>query len=1013
MDKRKVLNEIILSNNDFDLQNQEKTKDELIIELQELRQTQSALKASYNADVASHEQLEELLRESLDKFKKLSLLEKTILESADGIIVFALDREYCYLEFTLLHKQTMKAIWGAEIEIGSNMLAFISNESDREKAKKNFDRALAGDKFFVEEVYGDEKLNRTYYEDRYNPVFDSNNTIIGIAVFVIDITELKLVEEKLKESELKYKTVADFTCDWEFWLSPENEYIYISPSCQRITGCTPDDFINNPDLLNQLIHHDDLRAYQEHHHSVHASKDSNKIDFRIINLQGEIRWISHICQPVFDENGNFSGIRGSNRDITNRKHTELLLRKKTEVIESQYEESRQINNELTQDNIQLQTARKKAKKNEERYLNLLANLETGIVVHAPDTSIVTNNHRASVLLGLSDAQLKGKVAIDPEWKFVTENHTPLALEEYPVNRIVSGRKLIRNQVLGIHQPGKNDIVWVTVNGFPAFDNTGEISEIVISFNDITDRKLAEEALKLSEERFKKMFNEAPLGIALIDSLTGHIYEVNPMFAKIAGRTMAEMEQIDWMSITHPDDIKEDLDNMAKMNAGKTPGFSMEKRYLHKDGTAVWIYMTIAPLNVEDKAHPCHLCMIEDITDRKKSKELIIANKALNRLIAESRKTQNELFKRDQESRAMLQNNPDIVGRFDKNFRYLYINHPIPTVNNSSAKEVIGNTIHERGFPEDLVSFFEQSLQYVFATGKEKTTVTDYHINGNLQYYESRWTPEFAPDGSVATALCISRDITVIKEAENKLILANKELTLKNEETEKRAEELMIANKNLEQFAYIASHDLQEPLRTISNYMQVFEEDYLMLLDDNGKKHLQAVKAASNRMSILIKSLLDFSRLGGNFNLNEVDCNQLLADVIADLKTIIQTSNAVIEVTDMPKLKIFEPGIRQLFQNLIINAIKFQRKDNQPKIQIRSEKIDTKWKFSITDNGIGIDPVHFEKIFEIFQCLHTDAKYEGKGIGLASCKKIVQLHHGEIWVESSLGKGTTFNFTIPN
>ena len=247
-----------------------------------------------------------------------------------------------------------------------------------------------------------------------------------------------------------------------------------------------------------------------------------------------------------------------------------------------------------------------------------------------------------------------------------------------------------------------------------------------------------------------------------------------------------------------------------------------------------------------------------------------------------------------------------------------------------------------------------------------------------------------------------------------LIIANKELIFQNEEKEKRAVELIIANKNLEQFAYIASHDLQEPLRTISNYMQVFEEDYLILLDDNAKKYLHAVKDASKRMSILIKSLLDFSRIGRNLNLIEVDCNHLIANVIADLKTIIKTSNAVIKVTEMPKLNLYEPEIRQLFQNLILNAIKFQKKDNQPKIQIRSERINEKWKFSVTDNGIGISPAHFKKIFDIFQRIQNNEDvYKGKGIGLSNCKKIVQMHHGEIWVESDLGNGATFYFTLAN
>jgi PAS domain S-box-containing protein len=158
------------------------------------------------------------------------------------------------------------------------------------------------------------------------------------------------------------------------------------------------------------------------------------------------------------------------------------------------------------------------------------------------------------------------------------------------------------------------------------------------FIDITERKRTEKALRESEERFKKLFVEAPLGIALIDSLTGHVNDVNPMFAKIAGRTLDEMANINWMSITHPDDVQKDLDNMALLNAGKIAGFQMEKRHLHHDGTSVWINMTIAPVYVEDHTQPRHLCMIEDITERRQTQEQIkIQNEELQRINAEINK----------------------------------------------------------------------------------------------------------------------------------------------------------------------------------------------------------------------------------------------------------------------------------------------------------------------------------------------------------------------------------------
>jgi len=200
---------------------------------------------------------------------------------------------------------------------------------------------------------------------------------------------------------------------------------------------------------------------------------------------------------------------------------------------------------------------------------------------------------------------------------------------------------------------------------------------------------------------------------------------------------------------------------------------------------------------------------------------------------------------------------------------------------------------------------------------------------------------------------------------------------------------------------------------VSNYLRVFEEDYSKLLDDNGRKYLRSANNATRRMSILIKSLLAFSRLGRDKKLAHVDCGKVVTDVLADLGTVIKTSNAVIEVSELPNLNAYETELSQVFQNLITNAVKFSKKGGLPRIQIRADKIEDKWMFSVSDNGIGIAKTHFERIFDIFQRLHTDEEYEGNGIGLANCKKIVQFHQGEIWVESVLGQGTTFYFTMPH
>ena len=228
------------------------------------------------------------------------------------------------------------------------------------------------------------------------------------------------------------------------------------------------------------------------------------------------------------------------------------------------------------------------------------------------------NHKA--WRSLRHDQIFGYASLLPEWTYERFIEHVLPEDRAEVNRKFEEANSDRHDWEFECRIRRTDgkIRWIWAKGRIQYGNQGEPQRMLGLVLDITGHKRAEEALRESEDRFKKLFVEAPMGIALIDSLTGHIYEVNPMFARIAGRTMEEMVEINWMSITHPDDVQADLDNMALLNAGKITGFQMEKRYLHPDGAVVWINMTIEPVKVEDKAHPRHLCMIEDITGRKRA-----------------------------------------------------------------------------------------------------------------------------------------------------------------------------------------------------------------------------------------------------------------------------------------------------------------------------------------------------------------------------------------------------------
>ena len=227
----------------------------------------------------------------------------------------------------------------------------------------------------------------------------------------------------------------------------------------------------------------------------------------------------------------------------------------------------------------------------------------------------------------------------------------------------------------------------------------------------------------------------------------------------------------------------------------------------------------------------------------------------------------------------------------------------------------------------------------------------------------------------------------------------------------RTEALTRSNKELEMFAYITSHDLQEPLRMITSYLQLIEKRYFQNLDEDGKEFIAFAVEGAKRMQTLINDLLKYSRVGTKAKeFAPVDCNQVLADTLNNLEIAIVESQSRITSDKLPTVTGDETQLRQLFQNLVGNAVKF-RGEKPPAIHVGVVSTDHYWEFSIRDNGIGIEPKYFERIFQVFQRLHGRNEYSGNGIGLAVCKRIVERHGGEIKVASIPGEGTTFTFTL--
>lgn len=306
------------------------------------------------------------------------------------------------------------------------------------------------------------------------------------------------------------------------------------------------------------------------------------------------------------------------------------------------------------------------------------------------------------------------------------------------------------------------------------------------------------------------------------------------------------------------------------------------------------------------------------------------------------------------------------------------------------------------FQEDLPVVFKAFNEHVASKGEKpfSVEVRYHHKNGSTVWVFCKgkvieWDEEDQPLRAIGSHI----DITQLKVAQ--------------EVAKIHAEELELKNKELEIFAYVASHDLQEPIRTISSFASLIENNIKGKLNDDTDKHLKFISDSAERMKLLVSGLLDYSKIGKNAPIENVIPSQIIEEILIDLSTIISETDATIKYTNLDNFNGYATEFRLLLQNLISNGIKFRLRDQAPEITISSKRIDDMVQFTIEDNGIGIEEIYKDRIFTIFQRLHSKKEYEGTGIGLAHCKKIVELHQGKIWVESTPNKGSKFFFTIKN
>lgn len=508
---------------------------------------------------------------------------------------------------------------------------------------------------------------------------------------------------------------------------------------------------------------------------------------------------------------------------------------------------------------------------------------------------------------------------------------------------------------------------------------GTLQGIVLEVRDITPRKKAMTALAESERRFENIANASPIMMGVWDR------QGNPTFMSQAwldfmGLDRETAMRIGWLERIHPEDHPSVLGGWQQVFVEQTR-FVSEHRVCCADGTYRWVYAMVTPNFNEQRELIGLFASLVDIHDKKLAEQALQESEARFRIMADS--------------------GPAMIWMIDRDGQPEYFSKPWLDFTGQTLEEAVNRGWYDIVHPEDR----EELVRVASAQFERREQVqVEFRMrrasDGEYRWFFSLGVPRYEPDGQFAGHIGSCIDLTDLKHAQD--------------EIKSYARRLEQSNRDLEQFATIASHDLQAPLRKIAIFSSYIQELSFDVLSDETRDYFRRIQHATSKMQNLVTDLLNLScvnRKGQPFR--KTYLNEVMQHVLADLKYTIRETCGVLEIGDLGMIDADPNQIQQLFQNLVGNALKFQRAGIPPMVKVHIvEEAGNFRTFAVEDNGIGIKPCQMEKIFQPFVRLHGESVYEGSGIGLAICRKIVERHGGELRVESEPGQGSRFLITLP-
>ncbi len=631
---------------------------------------------------------------------------------------------------------------------------------------------------------------------------------------------------------------------------------------------------------------------------------------------------------------------------------------------------------IFQDVTERKLAEEALKQSEARLREFFDNApESIVVVDLESSKFSKTNLYASKLFKFSAEEFsrKGPADISPEFQPDGRNSAEKSMEY--IKKAMAGERVVFEWV---HCDADRKEIMCEVH-LAILPDTSR-PQIYGSIVDITERKRAEEKIRNSEQRYRTLFEQNLAGFYQ-STPNGKLITCNVAFANMLKYDSPEqLLKVNTRELYFSDEER----NTFLRNVLEKKKLSNHEGVLKcKDGSPLYFLENISEQKDPVTGMEFFDGILIDVTEKR---------------IAESKlKEINERFINSlEEKNTILESIGDAFFAVDENWTVTYWNKEAEKMLVRSKKEIVDHNFWD-AFPEWRNSELYQKFHQAVGTRQ----AVDFEVNYAPldKWYEAIAYP------STGGLSVYFKDVTQRKHSEIQLHTLNRNL-------QKQARELTQSNEELEQFAYIASHDLQEPLRMVSSFLTLLEKKYGDKIDDKGKEYIDFAVDGAKRMRQIILDLLEFSRAGRiNDKKEDVDVNKVIEGLKILLRKQVEDKGAVFISDKLPVIISHETPVRQIFQNLISNALKYSRKDVSCEIQISATKLNTRWQFAVRDNGIGIAEEYFDKIFLIFQRLHAKEEFSGTGMGLAVTKKLIENLGGKIWVESEEGKGSTFYFTL--